>query len=228
MKAYHFLQADMTSSFGREPPWTEGETRKVTGGLILGQWGYHSSPSPEKALQLASGPVLCLVEVDSPHPGLSDGEIQCSRRRTLLTAVNVEQELHELACRIAEDVLPLYEARFPGDLRPRQVIVVKRRWLKGEATYEELDAARNAARNAIRDAEAAALKVKKKTEAVRAAASDVVNAAWAAWWAASGVLGNAAEVAGSTAWRASRGASQEKHERWINETLLAALEAQGQ
>ena len=47
-----------------------------------------------------------------------------------------ETDLHELACKFAETAL-----QFTNDLRCREVIEVKRRWLQGKSTDEELEAA---------------------------------------------------------------------------------------
>ena len=45
------------------------------------------------------------------------------------------------ACAVAEDVLPLFEAAYPADPSPRNAILTARRFVFGEATGEELDAA---------------------------------------------------------------------------------------
>ena len=45
------------------------------------------------------------------------------------------------ACACAENVLHIYESRYPGDNRPGQAIEVARRYANGEATIEELRAA---------------------------------------------------------------------------------------
>lgn len=52
----------------------------------------------------------------------------------------------------AERVLPIYERDYPTDKRPRMSIEVARRFAEGQATPEELAAARAAARDAARDA----------------------------------------------------------------------------
>ena len=65
-------------------------------------------------------------------------------REPLLT----EADLHELACRLAEEVLPIFERAYPNDNRPRLAIEAKRKWLKGEITDDELAAAEAAARAA--------------------------------------------------------------------------------
>ena len=53
--------------------------------------------------------------------------------------------IRELACRFAESVLPNYEEKYPGDMRPRNAIEVARRYAQGKATPEEIRAARDAA-----------------------------------------------------------------------------------
>ena len=141
--AYHFLKDDMTAGSGTEKPWTVGETRRISGKLTLCVRGYHSCPSPSGALKYAQGSVLCLVDVSKPRA--SDKTKAVSSRRTLVKAVNVERELHEVACRIAEDVLPIFEKQFPLDKRPRLAIEAKRKWLRGELDDEGLAAAETAA-----------------------------------------------------------------------------------
>ena len=108
-------------------------------------------------------------------------------------------ELHELACRFAESVLPIYETLYPGDDRPRQAIETKRAWLRGHATNEELAAACAAARNAARAAEGAA------------------GAAGAAARAAAGAATGAAEGA---AWLAARAAVEREQLAAVEEVLV--------
>ena len=75
-----------------------------------------------------------------------------------------ERFARHLACDFAEHGLPIYEAKYPGDNRPCNVIDVSRRFADGNATEEELSATW-----AARDAWAA--------EAPR----DELSAVWAAW-----------------------------------------------
>jgi hypothetical protein len=77
-----------------------------------------------------------------------------------------------LACDCAERVLPIYEAAHPGDLRPRLAIEVARRYARGEATAEELEAARMGAAAAYGGASGAA--------AYAAYAATTAHAAYAA------------------------------------------------
>jgi hypothetical protein len=232
MKAYHFLKGNMTSGNGSEPPWTVGETRGVKGELRLCSRGYHSSPTPAAALKYASGPILCLVEVSAPQA--QDETKQVSRRRRLIAAVDVTTALHELACRIADDVLPLWERQYPQDMRPRLAIEARRRWLRHEVTDAELAWAAGTAAGAAGAAGAAW------------AAGTAAGAAWAAWaawdaawaagaaagaawaaWAAAGAAGAAWDAAGA-AWAAraaagAAGAAWARYHGWINEALLALL-----
>ena len=75
----------------------------------------------------------------------------------------------------AERALPHYEAEHPGDLRLRDAIEVARRYLRGEATIEELISAKGAAAAA----EAVAWAIWATTYAHGWAAAQA--AAWAAW-----------------------------------------------
>ena len=167
--AYHFLKADMTAESGQEEPWVIGEKRSIKGEIALCERGYHSAPTPWEALTYAPGPMLCEVQV--ARPVAKDRDKQVSRTRLLIAAVDVTSILHEFACGCAEDVLPLFEQSHPHDSRPRKAIETKRRWLRGEATDQELAAARAAARGAARAAAGDAA-----WGAARAAAGD---AAWA-------------------------------------------------
>ena len=97
------------------------------------------------------------------------------------------RELHLLACDFAEKVLHLTD-----DPRCAEAIRVKRLWVDGKATYEELaaalaaaraaawDAARDAARAAARDAARDAALAAARAAALAAARAAARAAAWAA------------------------------------------------
>jgi hypothetical protein len=112
-----------------------------------------------------------------------------------------ERTLRLFACRVAEDVLPIYEREYPDDDRPRKAIETARRYANGEATDSELAAARAAARAAA--------------WAVRAAAGAVRDAAWAA----AGAAADAAWAAANAAWAADAAAAREKYTDWLWEML---------
>ena len=61
----------------------------------------------------------------------------------VLHAARVPQQLLVLtACALAETVLHRFEERRPEDARPRRCIETVRAWCRGEATLEEVRAAR--------------------------------------------------------------------------------------
>ena len=91
-------------------------------------------------------------------------------------------EARLFACDCAENVLHIFEAKYPDDTRPRECISLSRRFAVGEATTEELCAAWVAAWDAAADAAAAAADA--AWAAVWAAADAAEDAAWAAWAAA--------------------------------------------
>ena len=133
--------------------------------------------------------------------------------------------LHEFACRCAEYALSFVESPDPRSIA---AIVAKRKWLRGEITDAELDAACDIARDAAHDAAMYATRV-----AARVAAQDVawviarVIAQDAAWAAARNVVWSAANDAeldtACAAWvaasRAARDAARE-HEVEILRELL--------
>ncbi len=93
------------------------------------------------------------------------------------------------ACAVAESVLPIFEAQYPDDARPRQAIDVARRYANGLATEDELDAAKAPAWDA-------ALAVRT---AARPAAQNAALAARSAVW----------DSARSAAWDAARAAASD-------------------
>ena len=61
------------------------------------------------------------------------------------TIQDSEQVARLMASDFAEDALPIFERARPTDARPRNAIAVARRYARGEATVQELSAARGAA-----------------------------------------------------------------------------------
>lgn len=63
-------------------------------------------------------------------------------------AANRDKLARLFACDCAERALPLYEKKYPQDLRPRNAIAVARQYAVGQATEEDLLAAEAAAAGA--------------------------------------------------------------------------------
>jgi len=75
------------------------------------------------------------------------------------TAENCDQVARLMAADFAEAVLPLYELRYPNDLRPRSAIEAARRFARSEITAAARAAAWAAAWAAARDAARAAQEI---------------------------------------------------------------------
>ena len=104
------------------------------------------------------------------------------------------------ACWCADQVLPRFEAAYPDDDRPRIAIQVATAHAMGEATRDELAAARDAARDSARDSARAAWDAIRASAMVRASARD---AAWAAMDAAYDA------ACAASAWSAARAAARD-------------------
>ena len=147
----------------------------VQGELVPCENGYHVLKFNQLILWL--GPAIVEVEI---RGDLIEQDDKCVTReaRTLrvLTAWN-EKAMRLFACDCAERVLPLFETIFPTDKGPRTSIEVSRRFANGEATKEELVAARYAARVAASVAARYAASVAASVAAsdARYAASDAAS-----------------------------------------------------
>ena len=125
--------------------------------------------------------------------------------------------LHEFACRCAEYALSFVESPDPRSIA---AIEAKRKWLRGEITDAELDAARGEARDAAHDAAMYAARI-----AARVAAQDVawviarVIAQDAAWAAARNVVWSAANDAALDIACAARDAAREHEVEMLRELL---------
>ena len=122
----------------------EGESLPlIKGDLELCETGYHFCEIKDLLQWDKGGDV---------HEFLPEGEILigedklCSQGGKLgrkLTWTDRERRL--FACDCAERTLPIFEAVYPDDKRPREAIAVSRRYAQGKATGKQLTAARVAA-----------------------------------------------------------------------------------
>ncbi len=217
IKAYHFLQADMTAGSGDEKPWEIGEKRTIEDvkSIKICEYGYHSSPTLWDCLSYASGPMACLVEISKPidTDETKDRRKAVSASRKLIKVVNVDRELRLFACDCAERMLHIYERNNPSKA-PRQAIEVARRFADGKATKEELAAAYDAANAAAFDAAYDA--ARDAYDAARVAAWTAARAAArAAAWGAAWAAGDAAWAAAwAAAWDAAWAAAQTAERKW--------------
>lgn len=133
-----------------------------------------------------------------------------------------DREIRNLACDYAEFVLPVWEAKYPDDQRPRQAIEVARRYADGMATTDELDVAGTAACDAACDASrdaAWATACDAALAAALAAACDAARAAARAAGAATWDYARAAALAsaGAATWASGHAADERE---WQDKLLL--------
>ena len=144
--------------------WTPGEWMpEIVGQLEPCRNGYHLC-NTEQLLDSWLGPAV--FEAEYRGERIDAGDKCVVRQSRLRRRLNWDVRTARLfVCDCAERVLPLFEKCHPEDKRPRWAIETARRYARGEASAEEMAAARAAwaASDAARAAWAAC------------------DAAWAAW-----------------------------------------------
>src|SRR5690606_1262980 len=188
-----------------------GEWMPEITGLVPFQRGYHVAAGNQLVDWL--GPELFEVECRGEH--IDHGDMHVFGQARLVRRVDTwnDRTARLFAADCAARVLPVFEACCPGDMRPHRAIDVARAFAAGQATGEDLAAARDAARaaaeRAARDAPWDAA-WDAAGDAARAAARAAAGlAAWAAARAAAGDAAWAAAraAAGDAAWAAARAAA---------------------
>jgi len=161
-------------------PLKIGKTYKhAAGDLKMCYSGYHASPRLIDALKFAPGSVLSVVECGGKIVRDTD-KVVCTERRVLY-AEDVNTTLHAFACEVALHGLCDFEVT---DDRSYAAIDTKLSWLDGDASDNDLAAARDAAEAAGDAAGAAVLAAAR--DAAGAAWAAAGAAAWAAAWDAAG------------------------------------------
>ena len=145
-----------------------------------------------------------------------------------------EQEQRLIAADFAAHVLPLFEADYPDDDRPRKAIEAARAFARGEVTRTQLEAARAAAEAAAWAAVGAAAWA-AAWAAARAAARDAAEAAsWAAVGAAARAVAEyaawdaAGAAAGAAAEAAARAAARAAEREWQQDRIFEVVAARAQ
>ena len=192
---WHFLPSDRRLRYGTREEVEVGKTIHVECEPVLCKRGLHASVRAIDALEYAPGPIICRVTLGGKTVEGHDKVV--AQERTVVWMADATNTLHEFACRCAEQALKTAKV---DDQRCWNAIEVKRRWMKGEATDEELAAARAAARDAELDA------------------------AWAAAWAAASAAASAAAMAAARA--AARAAAWDAQNTTL-ESMLYELQPVG-
>jgi len=118
----------------------------IKGKLVACQNGYHLCREQDLINWL--GPAI--YEAEYRGERVDDDNKIVVREARLLRRIDAwnDRTARLFACDCAERVLHIFERERPDDDRPRQAIEVARRYARGQATEDELGAARDAARNA--------------------------------------------------------------------------------
>ena len=227
---WHFI-ADNKLRDGSEPAPVGGMER-WDGPVVLCGSGLHACPRALDALKYApsgapSGTIQVRLVLLSGIV-LADDDKAAASERHILASADCTRELHEFALWCAESVRYLMV-----DSRSTTALTVKRSWLDGQATDDELAAAGDAAGAAARDAAWAAAGDAAGDAARAAARAAAGAAARAAAWAAAGdaawdaaraaaraaVWAAAGAAAGAAGWDAAWAAQNAELERRLREKL---------
>lgn len=174
-RGWHFVASDRRLGYGDNRYVRKGAVHTVMGPVRLCNHGLHASRRLMDALSYAPGPVVCRVRLGGEIVYSDDKAV--AMRREVLWTLDATNILHEFACILAGDAL-----RRAGvtDERSWTAIKVKRAWVAGKATDDELAAARLAAWNAAWDA----VWGEVKEAAWGAVEATGKNGAWGRWWGA--------------------------------------------
>lgn len=144
MEAWHFLRAGGYTGEGNLLV-VEGQTLRMPPPVQLCRKGFHFSIFALDALQYAPGPVVQRVWV--PDDSILGADKGVAPERKCLWMYDATEVLHEFACMCAESALMIEGVE---DDRAWNAIHVKREWLAGRASNDDLIKASWAARHAVK------------------------------------------------------------------------------
>ncbi len=192
---WKFLRTGLKSNSG-DHTWTLNEWYKHEGKLSICNSGFHCSKEIGQAFSYVGGEYLAQVEVKGKCDEQKDKEAWTEMRIVKVWEWTKKDSV-EIAIFAAEQVIEIYEKKYPDDKRPREAINAAKAWLKNPT-----DAAARAARAAADAAGAAAYAAYAAAYAAYAAADAARAAAYAAYAAAD------AAYAAADAARAAAGAAR--------------------
>lgn len=199
-EGWHFL-AEKGKLRDGSPAASVGGVETFDGEPVLCWEGLHASARAIDALLYAPGAYVRRVRLEGTI--VVGGDKRAATRRVILAEADATRTLHLFACDEAERAL---KAANIEDERSWKAIRVKRLWVDGKATDEELDAAREAAWGITG--------VVASLAAPEAASAVAWVAAWnTAWDAASVVAWHTASV---VVWDTTWDAANERLERALH------------
>lgn len=108
IKAWHFINKRRRLGYGDGRVVRVGRTYKIKGDPVLCHWGLHGSVRIVDALEYASGPILCRVEIGGKI--IKGDDKLVGTKRTVLSMVDITEELRALARKCALDIIHLWDA----------------------------------------------------------------------------------------------------------------------
>ena len=135
MLGWHWLREDRHTRFEPRQLVKPDSILTVESPLKMCYHGLHASKLAIDSLKYAPGPIVCRVKLFGEI--IEDHDKVCATGRTCLWMANASEVLHEFACWCAERLLNAWNIKDPHCW---MAIETKRRWLRGEAANEELDA----------------------------------------------------------------------------------------
>ena len=172
---WHFLGEDKRLRYRDGRKVEIGKTIKVSCQPVLCKSGLHASYRAIDALQYARGPIVCRVMLGGTLI-VGDDKVAATER-TVLAMADATTVLHEFACWCATRALKTANVT---DERSWNAISTKLKWLRGEATDEDLSAAESAAWSAAESAARSAAESAAWSAAGSASWSAAESAAWSA------------------------------------------------
>lgn len=174
--AWNFLDADRRERFGARGVLGAGMRSVVPGPVVVRRHGLHASRSALQALRYAPGPIVCRVELGGQIR--SDAGLVAATERTVLWLSDAGRATHEFAVWCAEQALRGEAAQGRERADPSwSALETKRRWLRGEATDQEMAEAVDATR-----AISGGVVGQAARTAIRAGVEATGEAAWRGLW----------------------------------------------
>ncbi len=240
---WHFVREDKKLGYGDGRKIRRGSTLKIDPDKLKPcQYGLHASEKVLDALSYCywKNSILCKVELGGTV--IKSGDKTVASERKVIDYIDVTKVSRKFAVRVAEDVLPIFEKKYPEDTRVRDCIETTKKYLKGEVSLEVLIKARSAAAAAYAadaaDAAAAYAAYAAAAYAAAAAAYAAYAAAYAAYAAAdaadaAAAAADAADAAdAAAAYAAAADAAvkkdiKEKYNTWLTEMVEAEFKKRG-
>ena len=181
-KFMHLNLGKLVSDHG-DHKWVIGKEYSVKGKIVRCENGFHASVEPLDALRYVRGEVLAIVEASGDHD--DDSDKVCYRTMKVVKAYHwTKTDSVSFAIYCAERVLKYYEARYPKDSRPRDVIKAAKAYLKDPSKKNQ-------------DASAASAAAASAAYAAAYAASYAYAAAYASYASAAYASASAASASAS-------------------------------